>query len=184
MTPTLYLRRGIPADVDTIIEWRRQTAEWLTRAKGSEQWSVPYPRDRILHWIDQGATVMGSLRPGGQPIATATVSPDADPDLWTADELETPARYLYKLNVVREHAGKGIGAGLIDWATTRTFEAGIKVMRFDVWSTNTGLQRYYLDRGFRYLRTVPGTVSGALFEGPTAIVPDLPIIEADRIQLP
>jgi len=175
--PTLYLRPAAPDDVDTIFLWRRQTAAWLASRYGSDQWSTPYPRERIEAWVADGATIMAALTPDGAPVATITSTPDGDPALWTPDELAVPARYLAKANVRPDHLGRGIGAVLIAWARAKAAEAGVALVRLDVWSTNERLQDYYRHLGFTYLRTVPGTVSGALFEGPALSVADLPVIE-------
>jgi GNAT superfamily N-acetyltransferase len=182
-TPQLYLRTAVIDDVDLIFQWRWETAAWLAAAYGTDQWSTPYPRERIVGWVEQGATVMASLDPDGDPVATLTSSPDGDPALWTPAELAIPARYLFKANVTTPARGRGIGACLIAWAIGRAADAGAAVVRIDVWSTNGRLQDYYGRRGFRYLRTVGGTTSGALFEAPATHVEGLPIVVADDVQV-
>jgi ribosomal protein S18 acetylase RimI-like enzyme len=163
-TPPLYLRPARPEDVDTIFRWRRETAEWLAREKGTDQWSTPYPREKVERWVERGETYMGSLEPDGEPIATITVTTEGDPALWTPEELAEPAYYINKVNVVREHAGKGIGKALIEWGIAQATEAGVPVVRIDVWTTNRELQEYYERMGFRHIRTDHRTVSGALLQ--------------------
>ncbi|CUU60822.1 Ribosomal protein S18 acetylase RimI [Parafrankia irregularis] len=183
MTPTLYLRGAVPDDADTILRWRRETAARLMTLHGTDQWSTPFPREKIVAWIDQGATVMAALEPGGPAVGTITTSPHGDPSLWTPEELAVPARYVFKANVAPGLGGRGIGACLITWTQTRAAKAGADVVRIDVWSTNHQLQEYYRRAGFTYLRTVPGTNSGALFEAPATITPDLPIVESDDVRV-
>lgn len=182
-TPKLYLRGATFADVNTIFRWRRETAAWLRDTYDTDQWSTNYPRKKIEWWVRQGSTVMATLEPDGPPVATITVTPHGDPELWTAAELELPARYINKANVQIDHHGLGIGACLITWARSRAALAGVDLVRFDVWSTNRRLQDYYTRMGFQYLRTVPGVTSGALFEGPALAAPDLPIIEAADVRV-
>ncbi len=182
-TPKLYLRSATLDDVDTIFRWRRETATWLRDAYGTNQWSTHYPRERIEWWVEQGSTVMAALEPDGPAVATITSTPFGDPELWTSVELERPARYLNKANVVRSQAGLGIGGCLISWARNRAAQAGVEVVRLDVWSTNRRLQDYYTRMGFRYLRTVPGVNSGALFEGSATAIPDLPIVESENVRV-
>lgn len=179
LTPNLYLRCATPDDIDTIFRWRYETADWLAKQKNSDQWSSPYPRRQVEEWVTQGATVMASLEPTGPAIATVTVTSEPEPGLWTEDEVQVPARYMSKLNVapVPELRGVGIGEALISWVRTRSARAGVKVIRFDVWSSNTSLHAYYVRRGFRYLRTVPHRNSGALFEGDAFEVPGLNVFE-------
>lgn len=173
--PALYLRRGRRADIDTIYRWRHETAAWLARTHGTDQWSTPYPRENLERWVDRGETFMASLEPGGEPVATITSSSEGDPALWTPAELAEPARYVSKANVVRAHAGRDIGATLLTWTRHTAAEAGADVVRIDVWTTNEKLHDFYHRLGFRYLRTVPATNSGALFEIPAERAPRLPI---------
>lgn len=174
-TPTLYLRHAVDADLDTILAWRTRTAAWIAAAHGSDQWQVPYPREVLVERLPD--TYMAMLAPSSEPVATITVSPWADPELWTQEELAMPARYLYKANVTREHAGTGIGRTLILWGIDRAAREGAKVVRCDVWSTNVALQDYYKRLGFRHIRTVSGTNSGALFEQQATNHDDLPVFE-------
>ncbi|MDQ1305476.1 MAG: hypothetical protein QG671_1307 [Actinomycetota bacterium] len=167
----IYLRTAELADVETIFEWRYETARWLASAYGSDQWSTSYPRERLEHWVAQQCTLMGALEPGGAPVATITVSPQGDPSLWTPEELAVPAWYLFKANSMIR--GQQIGRLLFEWVRHRAVDA-VDVLRLDVWSTNQRLQDYYRTRlEARYLRTVPGTTSGALFELDVHPVPDV-----------
>jgi ribosomal protein S18 acetylase RimI-like enzyme len=120
---------------------------------------------------------MASLEPEGEPIATITSSSEGDPELWTPEELSEPARYVSKANVVRDQAGRGIGATLLEWTRHKAAEAGAKVVRIDVWSSNRLLHEFYRRQGFSYLRTEPDINSGALFEAPTLLRPDLRVRE-------
>jgi ribosomal protein S18 acetylase RimI-like enzyme len=166
MSSMLFLRRAKRADLDTLILWRRETARWLAQEKGTDQWGSDYPREKLIGWIDAGETWMASLSPGGEPVATITVSQVGDPDLWTLEELKVPALYIYKANVERMFAGREIGKSLVLWAKAIAGESGLHAVRIDVWSTNHSLHEYYKRLGFVYLRTVPGVKSGALFSAP------------------
>jgi GNAT superfamily N-acetyltransferase len=177
-TPTLYLRKARREDIDTIYEWRWATAKWLAEKYGTDQWSTPYPRENLERWVDRGETYMVSLEPAGKPIATITASTEGDPELWTPEELAEPALYVSKVNVVRDQAGRGIGATLINWARHKAAETGAKRVRIDVWTTNTVLHDFYHRMGFHYLRTVPTTNSGALFESVAMPNSLLPVREA------
>ena len=114
-TPALYVRRADPDDLATIARWRAETSAWLAEQHGTDQWSTDHPREMIEHWVDRGETFMVALAPAGEPVATVTSSSEGDPGLWTPEELAVPARYVSQVNVVREHAGRGIGATLVRW---------------------------------------------------------------------
>ena len=159
----LHFRPAEISDIDTIVKWRHETAQWLATEHGSDQWSTEYPRWKLQEWVERGETWMISLTPDDDPIATLTLSSQGAPELWTPEELAEPALYLNKLNVVRTHAGEGIGSCLVQWSIDEAHKARAK-LRIDVWTTNNGLRRYYENLGFQYLRTVSNTVSGALYE--------------------
>jgi hypothetical protein len=79
MTPILYIRSAVIEDLDTLVRWRRETAQWLVQSKKTDQWASDYPQEKLIAWINAGETVMVSLSPGGVPVATVTVSPSGDP---------------------------------------------------------------------------------------------------------
>lgn len=181
---TLYVRTAVRDDLDTLDRWREETAAWLARRHGSEQWSTPSRPTRRLAWMEQGATVMAQLEPDGDPVATCTLLPVGSARLWTPEELLVPARYLRRINVDRAYGGRGIGATLLAWARSRSARAGARVVRLNAWSSGLRLHAYYTDHGWRRLRTVPGLRSGALFEAAALARPDLPVHELGELSLP
>ncbi|MET9057489.1 GNAT family N-acetyltransferase [Streptomyces antibioticus] len=140
-----------PHDVTALLTFREDAAAWL-RNLGSDQWSRPYPADKLLATIEAGTVFM--LRDGHTTAATITLTPDAEDGLWTEDELVEPSMFVNKLTVDREYAGQNLGGRLLDWAGDRAYRAGAKWIRLDAWTTNEGLQRYYLGQGFTHVRTV------------------------------
>ncbi|MEU3493166.1 GNAT family N-acetyltransferase [Kitasatospora cineracea] len=147
----MIVESATPADLERLLTFREEAARWL-RALGSDQWSRPYPADKLLATIEAGTVFM--LRDGSETAGTITLTPDAEDGLWTSSELSEPARYVNKLTVAREYAGRGIGARLLNWAGGRAATEGARWLRLDAWTTNDRLQRYYLEQGFRYVRTV------------------------------
>lgn len=180
-TPRLYLRTAVPDDLETLLGWRREAAQWISGRHGSSQWSTPVDRRRLLGWIDEGHTFMAALTPDGPPIATITSTPDGSPRLWTAEERRTPAHYLRKLVVARSHCGLGIGVCLGRWSRTHAARAGARLVRFNVWATNARLLDYYRDQGARLVRRTEGTHPEALFEHDARVFDGLPVIEASDI---
>ncbi|WP_328861303.1 GNAT family N-acetyltransferase [Streptomyces sp. NBC_00306] len=140
-----------PHDVTKLLAFREEAATWL-RGLGSDQWSRPYPADKLLATIDAGTVFM--LRDGHTTAGTITLTPDAEAGLWTDDELTEPSLFVNKLTIAREYAGQGLGGRLLDWAGDRAHRAGAQWLRLDAWTTNEGLQRYYLAHGFTHVRTV------------------------------
>ncbi|MFF8900601.1 GNAT family N-acetyltransferase [Streptomyces lydicus] len=140
-----------PDDVATLLAFREEAAAWLTRI-GTDQWQRPYPAERLLATIRSGTVFM--VRDGHTTAATITLTPEAEGGLWTEQELGEPSMFINKLTVARTHAGQNLGGRLLDWAGDRAYRAGAKWLRLDAWTTNDALQRYYLQQGFEYVRTV------------------------------
>ncbi|MFD5113728.1 GNAT family N-acetyltransferase [Streptomyces sp. NPDC058391] len=150
-----------PGDLAKLLAFREEAAAWL-RGLGSDQWSRPYPADRLLATIRSGTVFM--LRDDETTAATITLTPDAEMGLWTDAELTEPSMFVNKLTVARTHAGQNVGGRLLDWAADRSHRAGAEWLRLDAWTTNEGLQRYYLRQGFEHIRTV--REGGAINGGP------------------
>ncbi|MET8098462.1 GNAT family N-acetyltransferase [Streptomyces sp. NPDC005236] len=140
-----------PHDVTKLLAFREEAADWL-RGLGSDQWSRPYPADKLLATIESGTVFM--LRDGHTTAGTITLTPDAEEGLWTDSELIEPSMFVNKLTVAREYAGRNLGGRLLDWAGDRAFRAGAAWLRLDAWTTNEALQQYYLAKGFTHVRTV------------------------------
>jgi GNAT superfamily N-acetyltransferase len=140
-----------PADLDRLLSFRKEASEWISRL-GSDQWSRPYPADRLLSTIEAGTVFM--LRDGERTAGTITLTLEAEEGLWSAEELLEPSMFINKLTVSRDYAGRELGSKLLDWAGDRAYRAGAKWLRLDAWTTNERLQRYYLDEGFQHVRTV------------------------------
>ncbi|MGW4898398.1 N-acetyltransferase family protein [Kitasatospora sp. NPDC004240] len=181
----LHLRAAVPEDLPVLADLRAQAAEWVAREHGVPQWSTPFNAKRARRWIARGATVMALLEPDGAPVATASLLARGDRRRWTPEELAVPARYLAKIVVDRDCAGLGIGTLLTDWARRRAHRAGAQVVRIDAWSDNPALHARHRAHGWRWVRTVPGLRSGALFELPAlADAFDPAVCEAGPIVLP
>lgn len=161
----MRIRTALPADIPTIVAWRKQTAAWLAN-QGSDQWSVAgLPdeefRSRVWTSVESGETWMAEM--GGQTVGTAAIDQWSDTELWTRDELRG-AMIIHRMIVPREYAGYRVGEYLLDHADRLALRNHRSWLRLDAWTTNRALHDYYLRQGFRHVRDVPGKVSGALFE--------------------
>ncbi|MCT2589371.1 GNAT family N-acetyltransferase [Streptomyces sp. N2-109] len=148
-----------PDDLTRLLAFREEAAAWLSEL-GSDQWTRPYPADRLLATIEAGTVFM--VRDGASIPATITITPEAEQGLWTDEELAEPSIFVNKLTVARTHAGQNLGGRLLDWAGDRAYRASAKWLRLDAWTTNEALQRYYRQQGFEHVRTVRegGAVNG------------------------
>lgn len=172
-SPPLLLGRATERDFDVITGLIDEAAGWL-RTRNTDQWSRPWPseegrRHRILTDL-QGGTSWIVWDERGSPVATITANPDGGP-IWPRETLRDPAVYVGRLIVSRNHAGRGLGAALLDWAglsARRQFAA--RWVRVDVWTTNTVLHEYYRQQGFEFCgvsETIDRYPSAALFQKAT-----------------
>ncbi|MGY5630267.1 GNAT family N-acetyltransferase [Streptomyces sp. UC1A3] len=147
----MILAPATPDDLPLLLAFREQAASWLSKL-GTDQWSRPYPADRLLATIEAGTVFM--VRDGEATAATITLTSEAEEGLWSEEELREPSMFVNKLTVSREYAGQNLGGRLLDWAGDRAFRSSAKWLRLDAWTTNEALQRYYLRQGFEHVRTV------------------------------
>jgi GNAT superfamily N-acetyltransferase len=90
--------------------------------------------------------------------------------IWPAHRLTEPALYVHRVIVRRSHAGIGLGARLLDWASGVAIRLiGSPLLRVDVWTDNWELHSYYRSQGFelceyRDPKELPDYPARALFE--------------------
>jgi ribosomal protein S18 acetylase RimI-like enzyme len=151
----LHVRPANAGDMQTVLGFIDEASRWLPM-KNTDQWSRPWPnsegRDyRIRRGLEARRTWM--VEDNGSPIATISCRPDANQELWSTAEQQTPAVYVSRLIVARSHAGTDIGRELLDWAGFwANVQYGAQLIRIDVWTTNGALQNYYEKRGFERVR--------------------------------
>ncbi|MFJ6459936.1 GNAT family N-acetyltransferase [Streptomyces sp. NPDC091387] len=157
----MKIATAVAEDLDQLLAFREEAASWISRL-GSDQWSRPYPADRLLATIEAGTVFM--VREEGRTAATITLTPEAEEGLWSAEELREPSLFVNKLTVSRDYAGRNLGGRILDWAGDRAYQASAKWLRLDAWTSNVALQRYYTRQNFEHVRTV--LEGGAINGGP------------------
>jgi GNAT superfamily N-acetyltransferase len=96
-----------------------------------------------------------------------------DRPVWPPHKRSDPAVYVRRVIVSRRYAGLGLGAALLEWATTiAARNYGASLVRIDVWTTNLNLHSYYerqsfIRRAAREPWELPDYPSQALFERET-----------------
>jgi acetyltransferase (GNAT) family protein len=160
----MTIARAEMPDLPDVLTLLNGAADWL-HSRGVDQWPHEFTAERMARGVAMAETWLVRDE-NGVPAGTMRLTTDADPDFWTADEAAEGALYLSGLAITREHAG--LGALMLRWAADYAAQLGWRWLRLDARRDNTGLHRYYLDRGWRYLRTVnaPWRFSGALFDLP------------------
>jgi GNAT superfamily N-acetyltransferase len=112
---------------------------------GYPQWPYPFPRDEIAAAIGREEVYVAEV--DGTPVATVTILHD-DPVYW--GERPPDALYVHKLAVRRDHAGRGLGAALVEWAAARAGAAGRGFLRLDCLRNDPGIRTYYEALGFEH----------------------------------
>ena len=111
--------------------------------------------------------------PAGDILAVAAlVAPDRS--FW-AEDPDVLGSAWYVGRFMTAASGYGYGSTLLRHLAACAAADGRAFLRLDCWKTNTGLHRYYLGEGFTHVRTVdvPGRFSGALFQRPVRVRPDM-----------
>jgi len=174
---SLLLRLATESDIEAIISLIDEAADWLRAHKDTDQWAEPWPtvaerRQRIVTALRARRTWI--LWEGSLPVATLTAEPDHTQGnglVWPEEARKDPAVYVCRLVVRRSHAGRGLGAALLDWAGRSARQArGAQWTRVDVWTTNLALHAYYKAQGFdlyRYSEKADVYPSAALFQKST-----------------
>ena len=168
----LHVRPAVTSDLKLILRMIDEAADWV-RTKDTDQWEKPWPSEqerdeRVGRGLAAGRTWI--VEDDGIPVATITCEPEASPVGWTESEQVEPAVYVSRLVVSRSHAGREIGAELINWAGRWAGrQYGARWIRIDVWTSNIALHRYFENLGFWFVRFgIMGCPSAALFQKQTA----------------
>jgi GNAT superfamily N-acetyltransferase len=166
------IRRATQDDVPEIAAIWTRSSERLARM-GLDQWQYPV-RTALLRDHVAAGTCWVIEDGSGDAIGTVTVDGHADPKLWQPSDEPDAAYYVHRLVLDDRARHAELGSAVLDWASRRALADGKRWMRLDAWTSNPGLHRYYLDRGFRYVRTIqaPDVPSGVLFERDASVTLD------------
>jgi GNAT superfamily N-acetyltransferase len=160
--PSLPIRRARGDELADLVDMWTATSGRL-RALGVDQWQYPMPVTVLRAQIAAGTCWVVEDR-AGRPVGTVTVDDFADPQLWRAEDEPASALYVHRLLVAPAARRNELGSAMLDWACGRVRKADRAWLRLNARATNARLHRYYLERGFQHVRTVPQIESGALFE--------------------
>jgi GNAT superfamily N-acetyltransferase len=138
----LEVRRAAAEDVDEIVRVLSEAAAWLL-GRGIRQWPDPFSRVRVSAVVARGDFYLASS--GGETVATLALM-WSDSTFW--GERPPDGGYVHALAVRRAHAGRGVGASLLDWAGEQVAGAGREYLRLDCLAGNAELRRYYERHGF------------------------------------
>jgi GNAT superfamily N-acetyltransferase len=138
------VRPAAQAEAETVARLIDDATLWVTEL-GFPQWPLPFPREEVAAAIDRNEVYVAEV--DGVPVATVTILLD-DPVYWGVRPPD--ALYVHKLAVRRDHAGRGIGAALVEWAAARAGDSGRSFVRLDCLRNDPGIRAYYERLGFEH----------------------------------
>ncbi|MCX5001420.1 GNAT family N-acetyltransferase [Streptomyces sp. NBC_00638] len=163
----IRIRPGGPADAPAILDMLDAAVVWMNDRGNTEQWgTTPYSRtsggvERVRRYTTENAPYIAES--DGTPVGALVLDSGPSPHMPIKPAGE-PERYVRLLVSDRRHAGRGIGAALLEHAVEETRRAGVALLRVDCWAGGGGeLVAYYERNGFgptdRFLSgTWPGQV--------------------------
>jgi GNAT superfamily N-acetyltransferase len=146
----LLIRPGGPTDQKSLLSLFDEAVSWLTTRGlegqwGGQLWSErPERRKLVLEMTASPGFAVAEI--ASAAVGALIISDGAPPYVPAAGE---PEVYVDLLLVSRRHAGREIGAALLDHARTECRNRGRTLLRLDCWAGGHGeLVRYYERAGF------------------------------------
>ncbi|MFJ7778007.1 GNAT family N-acetyltransferase [Streptomyces yangpuensis] len=125
---------------------------WMNARGNTEQWgTTPYSQrpggaERVERYTTENTPYVAEL--DGVAVGALVLDHGPSPQLPIAPAAE-PERYVRLLVSDRRHAGRGIGAMLLEHAAEETRRAGVALLRVDCWAGGGGeLVAFYERNGF------------------------------------
>ena len=144
----MNVRAGGPADASTVLSLLDEAVTWLVARGQPDQWGdQPFSSRRESVTRIRVLCARGRVRvaeSAGEPVG-ALVLGDAPDHVPPIDE---PELYIQLLVTSRRHAGRGIGARLIEVALAEAAADGVDRLRVDCWAGAPGLVDWYRRQGF------------------------------------
>jgi GNAT superfamily N-acetyltransferase len=153
MTSRVEIREGSAADADLLLAWFDEAVRWMVARGQPGQWgSAPFSSrpdgpERVSRLAGGGGLRIAELN--REPVAALVVG--CAPDY--VSPADRPELYIVLVLTSRQHAGKGIGARLVQRAIDEARCADRAILRVDCWAGAPGLMRWYERQGFQRTET-------------------------------
>lgn len=151
-THDIRIRPGSLADAPAILDMLDAAVAWMNGRGNTEQWgTTPYSQKpggvaRVERYTTANTPYIAEL--AGTPVGALVLDSGPNPQV-PIPPAEEPERYVRLLVSDRRHAGRGIGAALLDHAAEETRRAGVRLLRVDCWAGGGGeLVAFYEGTGF------------------------------------
>ncbi len=144
----LTIRRGDEGDGPAVIAMFDEAVAWLVERGQTGQWgATPFSERPGISERVHGFRVGGGLHiaeSAGEPVGVLVAGPAPA----YAPPAPVPELYIILLLSSRRHAGRGIGAALVNKAIDEAYARAAEVLRVDCWAHAPGLVRWYEKQGF------------------------------------
>jgi GNAT superfamily N-acetyltransferase len=151
----MRVRAGGSEDFDAAIALGDEAVVWMnargnTTQWGTEPWTGHEKREQAVYYGLLGDCAWVAETETGEIVGILLAADQAPGD--TPDTVEREL-YVNWLLTSRRHAGRGIGAMLVERVKEEAAERGVDLIRVDCWSGEDGnLVRVYENYGFRRVR--------------------------------
>jgi len=146
------IRLAQNSDINTILSILDKAAIWLYEIGITNQW-VPGEIFEYDHYYKEAIEKNHLYVAVKEGIVIGTfLIRWSDKVLWGVED--DHAGYIHHLAIDRAYSNKGLGQKLLDWAENKIRSNGKSTIRLDCVDTNTKLNQYYLDKGYKYVRSI------------------------------
>ncbi|WCF07683.1 GNAT family N-acetyltransferase [Paenibacillus thiaminolyticus] len=149
---SLVIQRAASEHVALLQELYVEAARWRA-ARGIMLWDEHAFTNEYIERFMQEREVFIALA-GGDGIGCFAIQ-WSDPAIWRELDNEESG-YLHRLVVTRKYSGMRIGYRLLEWAENYVKNQGKRFFRLDCMTENEGLNQYYAEAGFAFVRTAAG----------------------------
>jgi len=148
------IHRVLPSEVDTLLNLSRKTFyDAFAHQNNPDDFeayaAVAFTRDQLLSELENPESAFYFAVSEGEPIGYIKLNYGyAQAEYQEADGVEVSRLYVHA-----DHQSKKIGNQLLDFATNKSKDEGLKYIWLGVWDQNNAAQRFYARNGFEPVGT-------------------------------
>lgn len=147
---TISIIKAKQSDIKEIYKIMDSCTEWLSNKK-LDYWEGVYSLEKLKRRINKN--IIYILRDNSKIIGTITLTKErssyyTDKDNEYFKDPNGKAVYILGLAISPKYMKKGFATKLIEYAENRTKQEGIKYIRFEIFSNDIDLTKFYQNRGY------------------------------------
>lgn len=147
---TISIIQAKPSDAKKIYKIMDSCTKWLSNKK-LDYWEGVYSLEKIERRIDK--SIIYILKENSNIIGTITLTKEKssyyiDKDIEYFKDSNAKAVYIMGLAISPKYMKKWFATKLIEYAENKTKQEGIKYIRFETFSNDFNLTKFYQNRGY------------------------------------